>query len=152
MADFRVFWRDFVRETRLGIWPCLGWRTNAERLGSSSPGDRVWIFTDGARCQMENDNAGYLVEILTVARVVDEGSDEGRRYLVEGKPKRCLMVDPPLLVDEIVRPPERDRSVPIGTFLQGARCLSEDKLDQLMRLIRHERPGLWKQLGRCHRT
>lgn len=147
MADFRVFWRDFVRESRLGIWPCTGWRTNAERLANCSEGDRVWIFTDGARCEMEKDKAGYLVEILTVESVAYADPNEERRYLVEGEPERCFVVDPPLLVDDIVRPPGRGSSVPIGTFLQGAQCLSADKVGRLVRLLRSERPDLWQQLG-----
>src|SRR5262245_30494232 len=96
---------------------------------------------------MEQANAGYLVEILTVDRVEDgDPEEDSRRYVVEGQPERCLAVVPPLLVDAILRPPGRGRDEPIGAFLQGAQSLPTDKVDRLVRLLRSERPGLWERL------
>ena len=146
MADYGVFWKEFVRESKDGRWPCAGWRTSAARLGNSSRGDRLWMFTSGDRCGGGRDTSGYLVQVLVVWGIEHVDPDEGYLYLVIGAEDRCLAVKPPLLVDDLVRPSGRPPDAPIGTFLQGPRLLRGDLVDALEARLRAQRPEVWRHL------
>ncbi|MBY0524186.1 MAG: hypothetical protein K2R98_12350 [Gemmataceae bacterium] len=148
MADFAIYWKNFARESKAADWPCTRWFTNADRLGKRAVGDRLWLFTAGDKCDMAEAKAGYLVEVFRVKcvqenQVIDPDYPSHEfRYVIQGDETRCVKIDPPLLVDDIIRAEGQDPAVAIGTFLQSPRKLDDDNRNRLLDRLRAQRPEL----------
>jgi hypothetical protein len=126
MADFGIYWKNFAKDRRHHPGPLLRWFTNSQRLVRHlTPGDRLWLFTTGHACDMAESRLGYLVEVFTVHCVrANDGLDtEYPRHdfglVIVADASRSLVVDPPLLVDDLLRPAGRPADISIGTVRQS---------------------------------
>jgi len=144
MANLAVYWRNFDKESSRGDWPCTRWFSNRERLVSKlANGDRLWLFTSGDKAGRSEINSGYLVEVFVVDRVSEnaEGASnyapEEFGYVIHGDALRCEKVDPPLLIDEIIRPAGHEVSEPIGRLRQGPWRLTDADVTELERRRSH---------------
>jgi hypothetical protein len=136
MTDVLLYWRDFrrnlsARADEIRLWR---WHSKASLLAGLEPGDRLWMVTSGKNLGLDAEQAGFLVAMWRVERSeLNAGDDpaypsDNYRYRVTADPTGSLTIDPPVLVDHIVRPLGRDKAVGIGRFLQGPRKLSDEKL------------------------
>ena len=149
MADFGIYWKNFARESASGDWPCTRWFTNSERLVRQlAPGDRLWLIATGRACGMAESQMGYLVELFVVRRVeANPGSNPDYpradvAYAISGDDTSCLRVDPPLLVDPLIRGEESGPGVSIGMVRQGPWRLKVEMAAQLLEHVQRERPAL----------
>jgi hypothetical protein len=152
MADFGIYWKNFARERRQGDWPCTRWFTNSDPLGRAAPGDRLWLITSGERCGMAEGSLGYLVEVLVVRSVANNTESDSDyppadyAFAVHGDPARCLVVDPPLLIDRLIRRASSNPELPIGTVHQGPWRLKGEVVATLLDQLQQERPNLYQTL------
>jgi len=132
MTDVLIYWRDYrsnVQEGRVH-----GWYSNAKVLSDLQPGDHLWMVTSGANVGYEAKQAGFLVAIWQVKKVIDNPNDDPAyprddyRYRVMCDEEKAIQFSEPVLVDHILRPEGRDKAVSIGRFLQGPRKLNEQKV------------------------
>jgi len=113
-----------------------------------TPGDRVWLFTGGDACNQPEKKAGYLVEVFILKKALrNPGEDRAYpanefHFFLVAEPAKAWKVDPPLLVDEILRGPERLRDEHIGRLLQSPRTLKDDVLTKLKDALAAHRPAL----------
>lgn len=123
---------------------CL--HTNVRWLGDLQPGDRLWVVTSGACLWREEQQAGFLVALWTVAGVAENpGDDPARprddfRYRIVADDSESITFDDPVLVDDILRPEGRDEQEPIGRFLSAPKRLDE-------RLVRRLRAAAGPELA-----
>jgi hypothetical protein len=132
MTDLLIYWRDYrrnVAEDRVH-----GWYSNSRLLGGLQAGDRLWMVTSGTNVGSELKQAGFLVGIWTIKRVVENAGDDevypraSYRFFAIADQNESLIFEEPVLVDHILRPAGRDKSASIGRFLQGPRKLTGEKL------------------------
>lgn len=153
MNDYGIYWKNFAKESRQEDWPCTFWMTNSDRLAHCEGGDRLWLFTSGAKCDQISEKAGYLVEILTVESVSDNRGGDSEyppddfRFKILGDKARCLAISPPLFVDDLLREEGQDSQRGIGTFLQSPRRLRPEILTALIERLRAEHSNLCEQLA-----
>lgn len=153
-AHFASHWKcfdEYIEPLTVTIWRIKG----GSRLASAIPGDILWLFPSGLKCMRKLDedewpvdvaeNAAYLAEVFTVQRVVPE-KVEYYDLCVEGTPERCIRLNPPILVDDIVRPPGHELDVPIGSLRQGAWRLRDEMADQLCCRLRRDSPSVYELL------
>jgi hypothetical protein len=132
MTDVLIYWRDYaynMKEDRVH-----GWYSNARLFNTLEPGDRLWLVTSGKNLREPAEQAGFLVAIWAVKEVTENsGEDEAYpseeyRYRVVADDEESIMFSEPVLVDHILRPPGRDKTVSIGRFLKGPRKLKQSTL------------------------
>ena len=136
MNNVLVYWRDYTRNMRECFEDERGyyWHTNAQKMLELHAGDRLWLVTSGKNVNHQAEQAGFLVGTWQVREVVKNPADDPAyplddyKYRIIADPTASIMFDKPVLVDHIVRPEGRDKSVSIGRFLQGPRKLREDKV------------------------
>jgi hypothetical protein len=153
-AHFASFWRCFDEGNeplRVTTW----WIKGGSRLSNAIPGDLLWLFPDGLKCMNKLDedewpadvveNLGYLAEVFTVRGILPKkvGEDE---LFVQGTPKGCIRLIPPILIDDIVRPAGREVDRPIGSLRQGAWRLQDEMADQLCVRLRREAASVYELL------
>jgi len=132
MTDVLIYWRDFERNVADGR--VHAWYSNSNMLAGLEPGDRLWMVTSGANTGNAARQAGFLVAIWEVAKVVENPNDDPTylrddyRYRVICDREKAVEFAQPILVDHLLRPEGRDKTISIGTFLQGPRKLSEQKV------------------------
>jgi hypothetical protein len=132
MTDLMIYWRDYrrnVEEDRVH-----GWFSNSSLLGRLRSGDRLWMVTSGTNVGRKAKQAGFLVGIWTVEKVVENAGYDPAcpratyRFVASADADKSVNFEEPVLVDHILRPAGRDKSVSIGRFLQGPRKLTDEKL------------------------
>ncbi len=143
MADFGIYWKNFAKEGEQGDWPCLGWFTNSERLARQiQAGDRLWLFTTGDACDMPESKMGYLVQLFVVESVAgNPGSNHEYpptdfAFFIRGSKAGCIKVDPPLLVDTIIREPGTNTDLSIGKVRQSPWKMKEEMASALRSLLK----------------
>jgi hypothetical protein len=158
MADFCIYWRNFAKDCdAYGFGrskPLFDWRTSSTSLYDAvRSGDWLWFFACGEACGAPERTAGYLVELFSVReREPNRGDDtpynpEDFRYTIWADKALCFWVEPPLLVDAIIRPGGQPTSRHIGNLLQGPRRLKEEMVVRLEKVLRHERSTLFSRLS-----
>jgi len=141
--DAMVYWRDFRRNVAEGRPEAdvLRWHSVCQWFAELAPGDRLWLVTAGKNLPdqaLESPQAGFLVGVWRVARVVPNPGDDAPypakayRYRVIAEPSASLLFDEPVFVDHILRPEGADKATSIGRFLQGPRRLKPE----VVRLLR----------------
>jgi hypothetical protein len=154
MANFGVYWKNFTKDRNRQDWPCERWFTNSERLlRRLAAGDRLWLVASGESCQIAGSKQGYLVEVLVVHKVVSNRDGDPEypvqdfAFTIVGEPGRCPAIDPPLLVDELMRPEGQDAGIPIGTLRQAPWKLPDAVVAQLEERLRSEKADVWKVIA-----
>ena len=135
MEEILIFWRDYKQNwiRQFAGERAYQWHSNAGLLGRLVPGDRLWFVTSGKNLRQEVVQAGFLVAVWQVQRVVENPGDDPAyprseyRYRLIADEAESVTFDEPVFVDHILRPQGRDRAVSIGRFLQGPRKLSDEK-------------------------
>jgi len=131
-TEVLIYWRDYRRN--VAEERAHGWYSNSRLLGRLSPGDRLWLVTSGANTGKDVTQAGFLVGIWTIRKVIENAGDDAAyprgdyRFLAVADPDESLNFEEPVLVDHILRPAGRDKAVSIGRFLQGPRKLADEKV------------------------
>jgi hypothetical protein len=146
MSDFAFYWKNFAREAKAGDWPVAAWYSNDDHVTKNmNPGDRVWLFTAGDACHLPEAKAAYLVEVFRVQKSI-KNSDEDKAYparefhfMLVAKPDGVHKIDPPLLVDAIMRPEGHSPEEHIGQLLQKPRKLKEEVVAKLRDTLKAER-------------
>ncbi len=157
MADFAVYWKHFCHEGGNG-WPATGWYTSRGWFVSRlHRGDRIWLFIGGDACgDAEGPHKGYLAQLLTVKEWrdnpaydpdCDPGSYDCARFKILGLASRCMLVDPPLLVDDIFRKPRKDARQHIGIARQTPFELADGQVAKLLALLRKHQPRVYAGAG-----
>ena len=134
MADVLVYWRDYRRNKSGAGERTWQWHSKSKVLGNLQPGDHLWMVTSGENLKQEAKQAGFLVVIWTVKKVIanpnDDPAHSGGNYTfrVIADKKQSVVLDPPPPVDHILRKLGQDREVSIGRFLQGPRRIKDETL------------------------
>lgn len=157
MADFALYWKNFVKDQKSNPGLDLTRYTSDESLfRRSRPGDRLWFYASGAACRESERVQGYLVQVATVLAVRHNPGDAPGypaadfRYLIECDPDRSVTVDPPLLIDHVLFPgASEDRGVPVGTRHQRASRVKDATMTGVLDLIWRERDGLFRLITEC---
>lgn len=153
-AHFASFWKCFdepIEPLTVKIWRIK----KGSRLANAIADDALWLFTSGRKCKSKlndselpaivGDELAYLAEVFTVKQVIQDKVGE-YDLCVRGLPKRCLRVNPPLLIDDIVRPGGHESDEPIGSLRQGAWRLKDEMADQLCRRLQRDAPSLYTSM------
>jgi hypothetical protein len=163
MRDYCIYCKNFANDCdRYGYdssKPLFDWRSDSTRLYDAvRPGDWFWFFTNGTACGMPEGTAGYLVNLFAVkSKERNRGDDEPYappdfRSTIWAEPSQCFWVDPPLLVDAIIRPAGHAASRHIGNLLQGPRAMGEDTVSRLNRALQRERVVLYTTVAEARRA
>ena len=135
MTDILVYWTDYRPEQFCG--DTLRWHSNHRVFKALFPGDRLWVVTSGKRVGQDDASAGYLIAVWPVAQVV-QNPDDDPEYPARKYQHRVLVnavdaihLDPPVLVDHVIRAAGAAQDVSVGRFLRGPRRLSDEKVRQL---------------------
>lgn len=144
MSNYGVYWAYFKRERE--NWPVTSWLVGSgSRLAHVEPGDRLWLMTSGQLAQMDQDNLGFLVEVLEV-QAVEDINEEKFKFRIVGTASRCIAIDPPMLVDGVVRPDGADAERSIGTFWQAPWKLTLEAANELLSLLQQHRAAAYETL------
>lgn len=133
MADVLVYWRDFKKNLDETAGD-FRWHSNARLFADLHAGDRLWMVTSGKNLGHKAEQAGFLVAVWRVRETIPNPGDDPAyptsqyRYRVVADPTASFVLEDPVPVDHIVRPPGRDKAASIGRFLQGPRKLKDDKV------------------------
>ena len=136
MADILLYWRDFKQDwvRQFAGEYAYFWHSNARILINLQAGDRLWLVTSGKNIGHEVQQTGFLVGIWQVREVITNPGDDPTypktdyRYRVVADPTASMTFEEPVLVDHILRPARRDKTVSIGRFLQGPRKLKDETI------------------------
>jgi len=135
MTNVLIYWRDYRKNA---TQPVAGWHSNSQLLGKLAPGDRLWLVTSGKALQHEAEQAGFLVAVWQVEKSAENPGDDPTypidryRYRIMPNHGESIILNDPVLVDQILRPARASRAVSIGRYLQGPRKLDES----IVRLLR----------------
>ena len=158
MRDFRIYWKNYAVDCNnfgFGIArPLIDWRTSATRFFEAvQPGDWLWFFTSGQACDMPATTAGYLVHLFCVERKEPNKGDDTHypteefRYAIWAATDRCFWLDPPLLVDAIIRPGEHPADRHIGQLIQGPQAMKDAAVAMLEKALQRDRSELFARLS-----
>lgn len=155
MADFAIYWKNYVKDCKNSDNSMLTeWFTNADRvIKTIQPNDRIWFFTSGDACGMSDTRKAYLVEVFIVLGTGPNPGQDGDyppgdfHYAIQGDPNRCLVVNPPLLIDNLIRPGGDNDESHIGQVRQSPVKLKSDVAFQLETFLRNNRPELVRNLA-----
>jgi hypothetical protein len=150
MADWAIYWRDYLNESGDHGEPVIDWLTSRDWLVKRlHPRDRIWLFIGGDACgDEEAPHRGYVAQLLVVH---DWGNYEGHdpdepgspQFQIVGIEDRCVLVEPPALVDSIFRQPGKDSEMHIGTARQNPFELDGGQVAEFLSLLRTERPKVY---------
>ncbi len=147
MADYLIYWPNYRQDRKryeLGPDnPLVDWRTSQERLHRSfQSGDRFWFITAGNSFGGDVPTAAYLVNMFVAGEMRANSGDDPNypgnefRYTVLAADNSARWIDPPILVDELVRPDGHVAEEHIGILLQGGpRRLNDDVAMAFERLV-----------------
>ncbi len=149
MADWAIYWRDYGIESGDHGEPVIGWLTSRDWLvNRMSPGDRVWLFIGGDACgDEEHPYRGYVAQLLVIDDWGnypdhDPSDPDSPRYQIDGVEDRCILVQPPALVDSIFRQPGKALDMHIGTARQNPFEMDGGQVAQLLILLREQYPAV----------
>jgi hypothetical protein len=152
MADYGVYWKNFARERKRQVGACTRWFTNSHLGRRAAPGDRLWLIANGNVCGLPGAQMGYLVQVLTVRTVErNDGRDAGYpsgdfATIIEGEPARCVPIEPPILIDHLVREEGQAPEMPFGTLHQNPWKLKDNVAARLIDHLRQERRLLFDMI------
>lgn len=153
MADFAAYWPRYPDESGLDGEPVTSWLTSREWwVNRMKPGDRLWLFITGeAWSAGGNPGRGYLAEVLLIERVENYAEYDAKeagspRFEIVGDPDRCVLVDPPLMIDELLRRPDKSKAQHIGLARQTPLQFDEMEVTRLLKLLRRARPDIVKAI------
>jgi hypothetical protein len=145
MDDYAVYWPYYPQESGRDGKPVVRWRFNRESLVHRlRPGDRFWLFVGGDVVDHpEAPGQAYLAQLLVVKswrndREYQPGVSGSPRFEVLGDENRCILVEPPLLVDQLFRQSARDTRH-IGMLRQTPFELDWQLTEELLKLLKAER-------------
>ena len=151
MADWAIYWRQFLDESGTDGEPVTGWLTNrgwlVDRLNR---GDRIWLFIGGDACgDEEGRHRAYVAELLVVDNwgrysEHDPGAQGSPRFHIHGIEDRCILLKPPVLADDIVRRPGTDSELHIGIARQTPFELDGGQVGELLALIRNRHHAVYE--------
>lgn len=141
MADFAIYWKDYLKESGETGEPVTDWLTSREWLVNRlHSGDRIWLFIGGDACkQKEAPHQGFLAQLL----VVEGWRNEGQGFRITGSGDRCILVDPPAPVDSILRQPDKDPTLHIGIARQNPFELDGGEMTNLLAILRDNYPDIY---------
>ncbi len=147
MADWALYWPQYHRESGADGCPVTGWLTNRTWLVNHlCRGDRIWLFIGGDACgDEEAPHRAYVAQLLVVDNWGNNVDNEPMRgaipaYHIRGIPDRCILVDPPALVDGIFRHPDTEAELHIGVARQTPFELRDGQVAELLRVLREQHP------------
>src|SRR5262249_604501 len=143
--DFGIYWLNYAEESgRTGV-PVTGWYTGREWLVKRlRPGDRIWLFVGGSALgDTQAPHRGYVAQLLVVNGWDDNDEEGGSRFFIEGDADRCVLVTPPLLVDDVFRQLSAPAEQHIGTARQTPFQLDEGQQAALLARLQKERPAVY---------
>lgn len=147
--DYAVYWPYYPRESGSHGEPVVTWRFSREWLVNRlRPGDRFWLFVGGdAVGDAEQPGQAYLAQLLVVEGWQNDPDYEpsvpgSPRFEVLGDGDRCVLVEPPLLVDRLFRKSAQDTRH-IGVIRQTPFELDWQQMIELLKLLKIERPEVY---------
>ena len=149
MADWAIYWRNYRSESREHGEPIINWLTSRDWLvNRMRRGDRIWLFTGGDACGDEDaPYRGYVAQLLVVDgwgnyEEHEPGVPGSPQYRIDGIEDRCILVQPPGLVDSIFRQPGKDPELHIGTARQSPFEMDGAQVAELLTLLRGQYPAV----------
>ena len=143
MTNVLLFWKNYASDLkRHGEEALSSWHSNSGIVGKLQEGDQIWLVSSGKILKLQPESAGFLIAIVQVVRVegnrMDAGSysSENFKYRVIFDQEKTRLLEPPINIDEILRPADRDETIPIGRFLQGPRKIKDERLTAIEKQIR----------------
>lgn len=155
MADFAIYWPDFPKESRKHRRPVFGWNTRRDWLYDKvKRGDRLWLFTSADKCgqgDQSQGHLGYLAEVFFVEGKRnhprhDPSEQNTPKYEIIGDSQRCMLIDPPLLIDELIRQPGKRKDQHIGLARQNPFELDGMEATRLFDCVKRQRPSFYGRL------
>lgn len=125
MPDYAFYWPQYLSESGDDGEPVTGWLTSRDWLvNRMHRGDRIWLFIGGDACEdAEGPHRAYVAQLLVVDgwgnyENHEPGVRGSPRFRIRGTEDRCILVEPPALVDSIFRRPGADPEQHIGVARQ----------------------------------
>jgi hypothetical protein len=147
MGDWALYWPQYQQDSGADGEPITGWLTSRDWLVNRlHRGDRLWLFIAGDACGTEEGpHRAYVAQLLVVDtwdnyEDHEPGVQGSPRFHIHGIEDRCVLVDPPALVDSIFRQPGRDPAQHIGVARQTPFKLDGGQVTQLLQLLREDYP------------
>lgn len=131
MADVLFYWRDYkpkCMEQSTGPSTYF-WHSSLRHAAKLQAGDRLWFVTSGKNIGHVIERAGFLVANWQVREVVSNPDDDPAypaveyRFRIVGDPSASVFFEDGILIDDVLRPAEKEISIPIGKILQKGRVL-----------------------------
>ena len=149
VADWAIYWPQYPNESGADGAPVTGWLTSRDWLVNRlHRGDRIWLFIGGDACgDEEAPHRAYVAQLLVVDDWGNNVANEPigaavPRLHIRGIPERCILVDPPALVDGIFRRAGADAEQHIGVGRQTPFELDGGQVAQLLALLREQHPAV----------
>jgi hypothetical protein len=149
MADYAFYWPRYLNESGADGEPVTGWLTSRDWLVNRlHRGDRVWLFIGGDACgDDEEPHRAYVAQLLVVDHWGNFAEHEpgvrgSPRFRIHGIEDRCILVEPPALVDSIFRRPGTDPAQHIGLARQTPFELDGGQVAELFALLRERFPAV----------
>jgi len=150
MADYAFYWPRYSKESGADGEPVTSWLTSRDWLVNRlHRGDRIWLFIGGNACgDEESPHRAYVAQLLVVDRIgnyVDHetGVQNSPRLQIHGMVDRCILVEPPALVDTIFRRPGADVEQHIGLGRQTPFELEGGQVTELLDGLREIYPEVY---------
>lgn len=151
MADWAIYWQRYLDESGADGEPVTGWLTSRDWLVNRlHRADRIWLFIAGDACEdTKTPYRAYVAQLL----VVDDWTHfEGYEPGVQGSPQyrinaiedRCVLVKPPIMVDNIFRQSGKTPEMHIGTARQNPFELDGGQVAQLLTLLRDQHSAVYE--------
>ncbi len=139
MADFATYWKFYPAEH---CEPTGCWLSNREWwVAQMEQGDRLWLFIGGDSCGQVPHQA-YIARLLIVESAEDnaECDQDGFKYIININ--RSVPIEPPILVDDILRQSHIDAMMHIGNARQTPIVMSGVMTNELLARLREQRPDI----------
>jgi hypothetical protein len=151
MADNALYWPNYLGESGADGEPVTSWYTSREHVVKRlRRGDRLWLFVAGDAIEdAEDSHRAYVAQLM----VVDEWRDNpdydpdvkgSSRFVIIANEDRCILVQPPLLVDHIFRQSSAGPEHHIGLIRQTPFVLDGSQEGEMLGLLREHRPDVYK--------
>jgi hypothetical protein len=147
VADYAFYWQQYLNESGDDGRPRTGWLTSRDWLVKRlHHGDRAWLFIGGDACgDEEGPHRAYVAQLLVVDgwgnyEDHEPGVRGSPRFEIHGIEDRCILVQPPALVDSIFRRPGSDPEQHIGVARQTPFELDGGRVAEVLALLRDRYP------------
>jgi hypothetical protein len=147
MADWGLYWPQYLEESGVTGKPLTGWPTGREWFAKRlQRGDRLWLFVGGDMCgDKQAPHRAYLTQLFVVADWVkldpaDPGPRKGAKCLIRGIDDRCVLLQPPLEVDEAFRDPGKDPRQSIANARPAPFELTASQVELLLAAVQESCP------------